>query len=417
MTVFVVTPKKKWQRLEDAPGTHRRFPVFFVRHTPGRLLALLVVSQLLAGGSPAGAADLKVNGPAELRGTVAAAKPGTRLLLAGGNYGGGFHFTNLRGEENQPIIIAAADPNQPPVFQEANTGLQLSNPAYVELHGLKFTKLAQNGLNIDDGGNPTNASARGVVLRGLHVSDIGSDGNHDGIKLSGLWDFRVIGCTIERWGTRGGSAIDMVGCHRGTIEGCVVRHNDPEPPNCTGIQAKGGSSDLVIARNRFEHAGGRSVNIGGSTGLKFFRPGLAEGQEHAEARNLRIEGNTFIGSAAPVAFVGVDGASVRFNTIERPARWAVRILQENKSMGFVPCRNGEFTDNTILFESTRWSEGGVNIGSGTAPATFKFARNWWYCSDNPERSRPRLPTPEVDGTMGRPLAEARGKAGADALKK
>lgn len=382
-----------------------------------RAFGLLTVSILIPAGDHARGADVKVDGAAELRAAVATAKPGTRLLLASGDYGGGFHFTNLRGEESQPIIIAAADPRHPPVFRDANTGLQLSNPAHVELHDLKFTKLAHNGLNIDDGSNATNASARRIVLRGLQVSDVGSDGNHDGIKLSGLWDFRVVGCTIERWGTKGGSAIDMVGCHRGTIEECTIRHNDPEPPNCTGVQAKGGSSDLLIRRNRFEHAGGRSVNIGGSTGLKYFRPALAEGADHAEARNLRVEGNTFIGSTAPVAFVGVDGASVRFNTIDRPGRWALRILQENKSAGFVACRNGEFTDNTILFESAHWSEGGANIGSGTAPATFKFARNWWYCRDNPDRSNPRLPTPEVEGTYGRPITEARGKAGADALQK
>jgi hypothetical protein len=107
---------------------------------------------------------------------------------------------------------------------------------------------------------------------------------------------------------------------------------------------------------------------------------------------------------------------VRFNTIERPSRWALRILQETKAPGFVACRNGEFTDNTIVFESTRWSEGGVNIGAGTAPATFKFARNWWYCADNPERSGPHLPTTETDGKYGRPIEEAKGKAGAEAMK-
>jgi len=389
----------------------------FVIPSIGRAFLGGTAMVLIVAAGFARAEEVTVNGAAEFRAAVATAKPGTRLLLRKGDYGAGFHFVNLRGEENNPIIVAAADPQQPPVFRDGDTGLHLSNPAHVELHNLKFTKLAHNGLNIDDGGTTTNATARGIVLRGLQVNDVGSDGNHDGIKLSGLWDFRVDGCTIERWGTKGGSAIDMVGCHRGTIEGCTIRHKDPEPPNCTGVQAKGGSSDLVIRRNRFEHAGGRSVNIGGSTGLKFFRPALGDGTDHAEARNLRVEGNTFIGSVAPVAFVGVDGAVVRFNTIELPGRWALRILQENRSPGFIACRNGEFTDNTIVFNSASWGEGGANIGTGTAPATFKFARNWWYCRDNPERSRPRLPTPEVEGTYGRPVAEAQGKAGADALPK
>jgi hypothetical protein len=374
------------------------------------LSAVVVVLPLLARAD-----EVTVKNATEFRAALAASKPGTRIAIAGGNYGAGFHFANLRGEEGRPIVIAAADPRRPPVFHDGNAGLHLSNPAHVELHNLVFTNLAHNGLNIDDGGVTTNASARGVVLRGLRVSDVGSNGNHDGIKLSGLWDFRVVDCTIERWGTRGGSAIDMVGCHRGLIESNMIRHNVPEPPNCSGVQAKGGSSDIVVRRNRFEHAGGRAVNIGGSTGLQFFRPALNSSKEHAEARNLRVERNTFVGSVVPVAFVGVDGAVVRFNTIERPGRWALRILQETTAPGFIPCRNGEFTDNTVVFESTRWSEGGVNVGAGTAPDTFKFARNWWFCADNPERSRPKLPTPEIDGVYGRPLTEAKGKAGANAL--
>ncbi len=331
---------------------------------------------------------------AGFRAAVAAAQPGTRLLLAGGTYAGGFRFSDLRGEPGRPIIIAAADPAQPPVFRDGN-----------------------NGLNIDDGGKiATPESARHIKLRGLRISDIGGDGNHDGIKLSGLWDFTVVDCTIERWGTKGGSAIDMVGCHRGLIMGNVIRHIDPAPPNCTAVQCKGGTSDVAVRRNRFENAGGRGVNIGGGTGLPFFRPALVSGGEHAEARNIRVEGNTFVGGMAAVAFAGVDGAVVRFNTIERPGRWALRIVQENRAPGFVPSRNGEFTDNVIVFESGRWSEGGVNIGAGTAPETFTFARNWWYCRDQPERSQPRLPTAEVDGVHGRPPEAARGVAGADAWR-
>lgn len=367
------------------------------------------------------AADVAVRTAAEFRAAVAAAKPGTRILLAGGNYGGGFHFTQLRGEPGNPIVIAAADPQNPPVFTGANIGLHLSNPAHVELRGLTITKIAHNGINIDDSGSPAETrdrapTTRDVVLRGLRISDIGADGNHDGIKLSGLYDFRVVDCTIERWGTKGGSAVDMVGCHRGVIEGNTIRHLDPAPPNCTAVQCKGGTSEIAVRRNRFENAGGRGVNIGGSTGLPYFRPKLQEGAEQVEARDIRVEGNTFVGGVTPVAFVGVVRGIVRFNTIERPGRWALRILQENRAPSFAACREGEFSDNVIVFESTKWSEGGVNIGAGTAPETFTFARNWWYCADRPERSRPRLPTDEKEGVYGRSPEAAKGKAGATAWR-
>lgn len=318
-------------------------------------------------------------------------------------------------------MIAAADAARPPVFTGANTGLHFSNPAHLELRDLVITKIAHNGINIDDSGAPAETrdaapTTRDVVLRGLKISDIGSDGNHDGIKLSGLYDFRVSECTIARWGTKGGSAIDMVGCHRGMIDGNTIRHVEPAPPNCTAVQCKGGTSEIAVRRNRFENAGGRGVNIGGGTGLQFFRPKLEAGAEHAEARNIRVEGNTFVGGVTPVAFAGAVGGVVRFNTIERPGRWALRILQENKAPGFAACRDGVFEDNVIVFESAKWSEGGVNVGGGTAPETFRFARNWWYCADRPERSTPRLPVPEVDGVYGRAPAAAEGKAGASAWR-
>ena len=104
---------------------------------------------------------------------------------------------------------------------------------------------------------------------------------------------------------------------------------------------------------------------------------------------------------APFAFVGVDGATVRFNTIVDPGKWVMRILQETRTEGFVPSRNGVFTDNLVIFGSSGWSEGGVNIGPGTQPDTFQFARNFWFCRDNPSRSTPRLPTKESDGVFGK----------------
>ena len=153
--------------------------------------------------------------------------------------------------------------------------------------------------------------------------------------------------------------------------------------------------------NRFEDAGERGINIGGSTGLRFFRPPLPAPAQEAlfEARDIRVEGNTFTGGMAPVAFINVDGAVVRFNTISRPRRWLLRILTENTSQGFGPSRRCEFTDNIVAFRSDEIREA-VNIGRGTEPGTFKFARNFWYCLDRPERSRPRLPSEETGGVYG-----------------
>jgi hypothetical protein len=343
--------------------------------------------------------SVTVSNSAGLRAAVAAARPGTRIRIAPGVYAGGFYFANLRGETNRPVVLTAEDPANPPVIQGGGNGIQLTDPAFVELSDLVFAGATGNGLNIDDGGT-FGTPARQIVLRGLRVRDVGPEGNRDGIKLSGVVGFRVEGCTVERWGT-GGSAVDLVGCHEGVIASNLFRHTPATAAaNGTGVQAKGGTRDVVIRRNRFEYAGSRAVNLGGSTGLEFFRPPLAAGVDHWEAKDLVVEGNTFVGSSSPVAFVGVDGAVVRFNTFYRPQRWLLRILQETTAAGFVPCRNGRFEDNLVAFQSAEWSAGGVNIGPNTAPGTFGFARNWWYCLDQPSRSRPTLPVAESGGVYG-----------------
>lgn len=338
-----------------------------------------------------GPTEITVTDSDALRAALAEAGPGTTIRLAPGTYRGGLSLRGLRGEPGRPILVKAADPERPPVI-EGGSGLHLSGATHLELHDLYIVKSEGNGINIDDGGGSPDTPSHHIVLRGLVVRDIGPTGNRDGIKLSGVSDFRVEGCTVERWGD-GGSGIDMVGCLRGEIIGCTFRHGDATGDN--GVQAKGGSREITIRRCRFEHAGHRAINLGGSTGLAFFR---TEPRGH-EAKDLTVEDCTILGSMTPVAFVGVDGAVVRHNTIYRPKRWGFRILQETREPGFVPCRNGHFSENIIAFRSDEMTVP-INIGPGTAPETFTLSGNVWYCLDAPERSRPRLPIPEADGVYG-----------------
>lgn len=359
---------------------------------------------LMACGTSAGAqaepSIVTVHDAGELRRAARAAQPGTRIEMAPGRYAGGVTLQNLHGEAKRPIVIAAADAENPPVITGGGVGLQLSQASYVELHDLILTGATGNGLNLDDGSNPDTPSHH-IVLRGLKISNIGPRGNHDGIKLSGLDELRIENCSVENWGIAEGSGIDMVGCHHVKIENNVFCHNSKaDESGAHGVQAKSGCRDILIRRNRFEHAGARAVNMGGGTRLQYFRPPLNRWPADlpkSEAADVRVEGNTFIGSAAPVAFVGVDGAQVRFNTFYEPTKWALRILQETTAPGFVPSRNGVFSDNIVAFRSAQWFERGVNISPGTDPKSFQFARNFWFCLNDPSRSRPRLPTPETNG--------------------
>lgn len=339
------------------------------------------------------AEEVRVGTRDELIRALRAAKPGAVILVAPGKYAGGFSQAKLRGTKESPIVIVGADAADPPIIEGGGSGLHLSSPEHVELRDLVFAAATGNGLNIDDGGS-ADTPANHVTLKNITVRDIGPRGNRDGIKLSGLVDFRIDGCRVERWGSSG-SGIDMVGCHRGVVVGCTFQDAGGDQGN--GVQTKGGSSEIVIQRCRFENAGGRAVNVGGSTGLAYFRPAEAK----HEAKDITVEDCEFLGGMAAVAFVGVEGAIVRHNTIYRPRRWPIRILQENTDERFVPSRKGRFEKNVVVFRGEEVREV-VNIGGKTAPETFTFAGNHWHCLDRPSDTQRllKLPVKETDGIYG-----------------
>jgi hypothetical protein len=329
----------------------------------------------------------------ELVAALREAKPGDEIRLASGTYAGGLAHTGLRGTADNPIVLAAADPQHRPVIEGGGSGLHLSSPEHVEVRGLVFAGATGNGLNIDDGSN-ADAPARHIVLRDVVVREVGPKGNTDGIKFSGVDDFVVAGCRVERWG-EGGSGIDMVGCHRGVIEQSHFLGRGGQQANA--LQTKGGSSDVMIRRCRIENPGGRGVNVGGSTGLPYFRPFDAA----HEAHNITVEDCEFLGGECAIAFVGVDGATVHHNTIYRPRHWAIRILQENTGDQFVPSRNGVFAFNVVAFRSDEVRQV-LNIGGGTDPNSFTFEGNAWCCLDRPESTQRlvQLPVAERNGVYG-----------------
>jgi hypothetical protein len=356
--------------------------------------------------------EVRVHDSRGLAGALAAAGAGRRILLAAGEYEG-VHLGDVHGAAGAPVVVRSSDPTRPARFAG---GVQISRLSHVVLADVVIEGSRINGLNLDDGG-VREVPSHHIELRRVVVRDAGGGGgNLDGIKLSGLTDFRLIQCTVERWGD-GGSAIDMVGCHRGTLERCrIIGRTDVA--SSSGVQIKGGSSAIQVLGCHFVNPGQRALNVGGSTGLQYFRPPVTprEGAELSEARDVLVEGNVIEGAEACVAFVGVDGATVRWNTFVRPKKWALRILQENHAPGFVPVRNGVVTDNLVLYRSDEMRTA-VNVGPHTAAETFTFARNVWRCEDDPRHAAPALPAPETDGVGGGAAEAARGAAGADAWPK
>lgn len=294
---------------------------------------------------------------------IAHALPGDTLYFKKGIYSGGQPIRDLKGTGKSWITFYASVSDSV-IIRGGSTSWQFTDPAYLRIEGFIFDEQSANGLNVDDGGDYS-TPAHHLIFRNCIFRNIKASGNNDLLKLSGLDHFEITGCKFLN-GSPGGSGIDMVGCHQGLIESCEF-----ENQGSNSVQAKGGSQYIRILRNRFVNGGQRSVNLGGSTGIPYFRPMDAP----FEAANLEVYSNIFIGSDAPVVFVGCINSKVINNTIYKPKGWVIRILQENANSRFVQCGENTFSNNLIQYGNLRTE---TNVGENTRPGTFRFSGNFWF---------------------------------------
>jgi hypothetical protein len=338
---------------------------------------------------------------ATLEDAAAGATPGTAIRLAPGTHTTGQFLANLRGTEAAPIWIGG-DPAQPlPAFDGGAQAMQLSRAAFVVVHDLEITGATANGINLDDGGEfADDQASHHVALVRVFVHDIGTGGNNDCIKVSGINDLAIYDSRIERCGS-GGSGIDHVGCHRS-----IIARNTFDGAMATAVQAKGGSTDIDIRQNRIRISGQRAINLGGSTDLNLFRPPLSTTVPNAEARRVRAYANLITGltdQATAFAFVGCVDCLAAYNLVRGTPRFGLRILQETASTGtgfpFEPANNGRVIANSFVFEAGSFAAA-VNVGSDTEASSFTFAANLWHATDDATLSTPDLPTPETGSVIG-----------------
>ncbi len=317
-----------------------------------------------------------------LQQACSAAQPGDTIVVFNTGGSDGEWIENLKGMQDKWISIIAYEPGK--VEYKGNSeAWHLVDAQYVYVHGFVFSGQTGNGVNADDGGSYGTPS-KYLVFDNCTWKDMNATGNNDQLKMSGVDYFTIKNCRFEN-GSAGGSQIDMVGCHLGVIENSKFING-----GSNAIQAKGGSSEVIIQRNWFENSGQRAINIGGSTGAEFFRPVDAD----YESKQIAVFANYFIGSVAPIAFVGTVNSAVIHNTIITPGKWAIRILQENT--GKQTCSGNMFVNNIVYLTNASVNPV-INIGPNTAPETFMFANNLWYNKDNTQWAGPDLPAPETAG--------------------
>ncbi len=354
-----------------------------------KITCALLLLLFLAPALPARVLEVGPGAPyGNLEPAAAEARPGDTILFRKGTYPGGSFVNGLQGTPDAWITIMA-QPDAEVLLQGGSNAWQLSDPAYLRITGFTLEGQTGNGLNIDDGGT-FDTPAHHIIIERCTWRGINATGNNDMLKLSGIDSFRVSDCTFQA-GSPGGSMIDMVGCHNGEFTG---NHFVRAGSNC--IQAKGGTRYIRIERNSFIDGGARAINIGGSTGLEFFRP---QGALY-ESADIGIYSNIFFGAETPVAFVGTVRSEVVNNTIYAPGRWALRILQETTEPGFLECGDNIFRNN-IVVASDETASPGINIGPNTRPESFLFSNNLWYNSGDPGWEGPALPSPESGRITGR----------------
>ena len=302
--------------------------------------------------------------------------PGDTILIHQEIYEGRGTFTDLTGEPDKFITIKSV-PGHTVIFRGGSSAFHIKSASFLQIQGLVFEQQTGNGLNIDDNGNYDTPSHH-IRIENCTFKDINASGNNDLLKMSRVEDFVILNCTSSN-GAKGGSGLDMVGCHRGLIQACYF-----ENQGSNAVQAKGGSQHIRIENNVFKNCGGRTLNLGGSTGLDFFSPKDAT----FEAADLQVYFNTIIGSMDAIAYVGCQRVEVAHNTIIDPEKWVIRILQEtvNPQDRFEKCGNNSFTNNVICKGNKVAID--CNIGSNTTPETFVFSGNIWYNYDDPEWKEP-----------------------------
>ncbi len=350
--------------------------------------AVAMVGGLLLTAATLSARTIGVASTEALKKALAAAAPGTRILLAGGKYKGGLWAGDVHGKPGAPIEIAAKDRNDPPIFQGGRMGFEMARCSYVVLDRLVAERAELNNIQF--------WNSHHIVIRNCISRDIAGKGNCDGIKLTAVSDFLLDGCFVMKWGAEG-SAVDMVGCRRGLITKCTFSYPDVKGQTANTIQPKCGAFNIGVYKCAFEDSSFRAMQFGGGIG-----PGRINRYDHFgklkatgySGVDMVAMGNFIRGGAAAVAYCSAANCAFEYNTIVDPRKYVMRILFEG---GEKPTADNTFARNLIVHGKL---ESVVNVGAKTKPETFRFAENFWFNRLDPAGSIPKLPAAEKSPAGG-----------------
>ncbi|MCX4246463.1 right-handed parallel beta-helix repeat-containing protein [Paraliomyxa miuraensis] len=240
----------------------------------------------MTGASPAWAAVVNVGPGDDVEGAINAAQPGDEIVLAGGMYTLTERFSfDIAGTEGQPIIIRAADGEQPHLHRPdaAQNIVDIDGATWVEIRGIEFSGgsagiriSAADHLTIEDceihdtADVALRANDGGVTYESLHIvhnhihdTDDTGEGMYLGCNNDGC---RLANSVIERnWvhHTNGPMVVqgDGIEIKEGSY-GNVIRDNvihDTKYPCILTYSTAGNGPPNVIERNVLWNCGDHGI--------------------------------------------------------------------------------------------------------------------------------------------------------------
>ena len=342
--------------------------------------AVLSAIVALSLASCALAEDAVVADSASLNAAWNRAKPGDRILMAPGVYTGSVALSGGGGTLDRPIIIAAQDPLNPPVFDLGKKAINTFKASCFMLDGIVLKSTAVNAIQVIFGHH--------VVLKNFKAVDSGVGTGNSAVKFTGCNNFLMYNVTVTRWGLCG---VDMVGDAKGLLMNNHLSNSTKPPHNACAFQAKGGSFDIGIFDNVVKDAGVRAIMMGGSTGAPFFHQGnIAKGWECYDSVAM---GNKIVGGLWPISYSDANNIHFDYNTVVGPANGLLRILAESQPAPN-PSSNGHYSHNLVQYGNVAEC---VNTSpNNVKPETFTFDGNYWFRTTNPAASKPRLPGKQIN---------------------
>ena len=182
--------------------------------------AILSAMVALALASSAPAKDSVVTDSASLNAAWSRAKPGERILMASGVYTGSVALSGGGGTLDRPIVVAAQDPLNPPVFDLGEKSIITFKASNFVLDGIVLKSTAVNAIQVVFGHH--------VVLKNFKSVDSGVGAGNSAVKFTGCNNFLMYNVTVTRWGLCG---VDMVGDANGLLMNNRMSNSTNPPHN------------------------------------------------------------------------------------------------------------------------------------------------------------------------------------------